>query len=611
MPELLKDKDIKEMKTPSRYSLLKTFSIIGICLMLILAAILGTIITSSIKQSKLNEVKLATADFVQRSTQHHLSREIFLSNDYANNSKTFSEFFHELDTREIVRIKVWDTHSRVIYSDEPELIGRSFPSAEGYVEALKGEVAAEIMEPLTDEHASEKGYLQLMEIYAPVWFDGTGDIAGIVEVYYSLDEMNAAIAKLRKIVWSILFIGFALFYTTIYFLVWRMSISLFEQQSRLVQARNELEQRSSDLEREILKEKEEIGKNMEELEQHKTAMLNIMEDVDDTNRQLINAQEKLKRNVEDLKRLDIQKDQFISITAHELKTPLTSIRGFSDLLMKDTIADNPPLRKKYLEIIFKDSKRLGDLISNILDLSRMDIGTLKMVWEEIPVASLIEEVKEQMDILIKEKGLESEFSVEEGMLPLTIDKGRIIQVISNLINNAVHYTEKGKIAVRVKRSGEDALFSVSDTGIGIPSEYVGKLFTRFYQVDNPMTRKIGGTGLGLSLCKGFVEAMGGKIWVESKVGEGSTFFFTLPLRQTRAGKGEITLFGNVVHEHQSAQLTQSAQLNQSAQSAAHEKATGESQPTDASSLHAQLHDRLHGQIQGNPIQGIQENQNER
>jgi histidine kinase len=113
-----------------------------------------------------------------------------------------------------------------------------------------------------------------------------------------------------------------------------------------------------------------------------------------------------------------------------------------------------------------------------------------------------------------------------------------------LINNAVHYTEKGKIVLEVKRKDNDILFSVSDTGVGIPKEHLEKIFERFYQVDSHLTRKIGGTGLGLSLCKGFVEAMGGKIWVESEVGKGSTFYFTLPIEKQKIMRKEIKIFKN-------------------------------------------------------------------
>ncbi|HLC50109.1 MAG TPA: ATP-binding protein [Candidatus Nanoarchaeia archaeon] len=290
------------------------------------------------------------------------------------------------------------------------------------------------------------------------------------------------------------------------------------------------------LEIKVKEKTDELNEKIKELETNKSAIMNILDDSDEANRQLVEAQESLKQNIHELKKLDQQKDQFISIAAHELKTPLTSIMGFSDLLKKESIAGNAELRTKYLLTIFKDSKRLAELITNILDLSRMDIGTLKMALEQVSVYDLVKETKWQMDIIIKNKGLDSEWKIEESIPSVTIDKNKIIQVISNLINNAVHYTEKGKITIQAKKENNYALFSVSDTGAGIPKESQQKIFTRFYQVDSPLTRKIGGTGLGLSLSKGFVEAMGGKIWFESEEGKGTTFYFTIPLYGAQAKK---------------------------------------------------------------------------
>ena len=222
---------------------------------------------------------------------------------------------------------------------------------------------------------------------------------------------------------------------------------------------------------------------------------------------------------------------------------MTSIRGFSNLLNNPKVAENPELRNKYLGIIFRDTTRLATLISNVLELSRMDLGVLKIGWQNIKISDLIKEVREQMDIIIKSKKLRSEYKIKDNLPLITLDKDKTIQVISNLINNAVHYTDEGKISLSVKKTGKDILFSVSDTGSGIPKEHLKEIFDRFYQVDSPLTRKINGTGLGLSLCRGFVEAMGGKIWVESKLNKRTTFYFTIPIKKEQYDKKrEIDIF---------------------------------------------------------------------
>lgn len=301
-------------------------------------------------------------------------------------------------------------------------------------------------------------------------------------------------------------------------------------------------QHETELEGKIQERTKELNLKVEDIENTKAATLNMMEDIDEANKELIEAQGKLKEHVEELKTLDTQKDQFISIAAHELKTPLTSIKGFADLLKNEKIAGNQGLRDKYLQIIFKDTKRLGGLITNILELSRMDLGTMRVAWEKVDIQELIDDVKEQMDIIIIGKKLKSEYKVDKYLPKINMDRDKMIQVISNLINNAVHYTNKGKITLGVSRQGEDIIFSVSDTGTGIPKQHQEKIFERFYQVDSPLTRKIGGTGLGLSLCEGFVKAMGGKIWLKSTIGKGTTFYFSVPVKKPKETKEVYELF---------------------------------------------------------------------
>lgn len=276
----------------------------------------------------------------------------------------------------------------------------------------------------------------------------------------------------------------------------------------------------------------ELQNKIAESEDIKRAILNIMEDVDETNKELTEAHGKLQTNVKELRKLDLQKDQFISIAAHELKTPLTSIHGFSDLLAKPAVIENPSLRKKYLDIIHKDAKRLGSLITNILELSRMDIGTLKLAWQKVDLEKFMGDIKEQMDIIITQAGYQSQYEIEKGLPKIVIDLDKTFQVVTNLLSNAVKYAGKGTISFIIKKQGDNVLFSVEDTGEGISKEHQEKIFERFYQIESHLVRSQGGTGLGLSLCQGFIEAMGGKIWVISELGKGTKFFFTIPISKT-------------------------------------------------------------------------------
>ncbi|MCD6590865.1 MAG: HAMP domain-containing protein [Candidatus Aenigmarchaeota archaeon] len=292
----------------------------------------------------------------------------------------------------------------------------------------------------------------------------------------------------------------------------------------------QIKRHAEELEEKVAKRTKELNTKVKELTNMKTAMLNMMEDMDETNRELIRTEDELKKTLQELKEMDVKKDQFISIAAHELKTPLTSIHGFSQLLQNKKIADDPAKREKYLKIMDRETKRLAKLVDDILNLSRIDLGAVKLAFEKVDVNELMDSVRREMEVQIKKKGLKSECIIEKGLPKIVTDREKLTQILINLISNAVKYTEKGKITVKVFKDNEHVHFMVKDTGIGIAKDQQEKIFERFYQIDSSYTRKAGGTGLGLALCREFVTLLGGKIWVKSKKGKGSEFHFVLPVK---------------------------------------------------------------------------------
>lgn len=306
--------------------------------------------------------------------------------------------------------------------------------------------------------------------------------------------------------------------------------------SELKEYRKRIEKHSEELENLVKKRTDELHKKIKELNESKMALLNMMEDVDEANKQLLEAQEKLRKSYEELKKMDVKKDEFISIAAHELKTPITAIHGFSQLLQNPKVAENKEMREKFLKIIDKETKRLGNLITDILDLSRIDLGSIKFNYQRVDIYEVLESIKKEASMLIKDTPLYIEYKIEKNLPKIITDRERLVQILLNLINNAVKYTPHGKITISVKKEGDFVHFSVKDTGIGIPRSQREKIFERFYQIDSSYTRQKGGTGLGLSLCKEFVERLGGRIWVESKLGKGSTFHFTLPIKGLNKSK---------------------------------------------------------------------------
>jgi len=318
--------------------------------------------------------------------------------------------------------------------------------------------------------------------------------------------------------------------------------SAFNEMTKdLKKSRTKIEDYSKNLEKRVSERTKQLNKKVLELTKAKNAMLNMAEDLDKTNKELVKAQNQLKKSFKELKELDLDKDRFISIAAHELKTPMTAIHGFAQLLENRKIIEDNETRKKYLKIIESEVERLSKLVTNVLDLSRVDLGTMKFTIEDVNIPKQVEEVRNEMMLRIKERGLNIDFSIDRNLPIIKTDKEKLKEIFINLIDNSVKFTLKGSIKVDVHKEGDYIKFSVADTGVGIPKKYFSSLFTRFYQVESPLTRETGGSGLGLSICKEYVEKLGGKIWFKSKVGKGTIFYFTLPINRNLNHKKNIKI----------------------------------------------------------------------
>lgn len=291
----------------------------------------------------------------------------------------------------------------------------------------------------------------------------------------------------------------------------------------LKKSRNKLEEYSKNLEAMVKKRTSDLHRKMRLLDK-KEVMLNQM------NKNLSNANKRLKE-------LDKEKDEFISVAAHELKTPLTSIKGFTQVMMDEKIIASKKNRLRYLELINKNTVRLYNLVLDLVDSSRISLGKLKLNIGEFDPEKVCQDIKESMAMIIKDKGIKPAFHIEPG-IPLAIgDPERVSQILRNLIINSVHFTDEGGfIKVRIKKEGRYVQFEVEDNGSGIPKENQASIFSRFYQAESGLRRKVGGSGLGLSVCKGLVDLMKGNIWFNSVPGKGTTFYFTIPTAKKSGGR---------------------------------------------------------------------------
>lgn len=227
------------------------------------------------------------------------------------------------------------------------------------------------------------------------------------------------------------------------------------------------------------------------------------------------------------RKLEQMRTEFVSNVTHELRTPLTSIRGFAETLLDGALED-PDASRHFVGIIKQEGEHLGALIEDLLDLSRIESGRLRLVPQELAVAPWLSEALAGLREKASGQGVSLEWEAPEELL-LWADPGRLAQVFINLVDNALKYTAAGgSVRITAAEAGEGVRFQVADTGCGMPKSDLPRIFERFYRVDKARTRKTGGTGLGLSIVKHIVESHGGAIRVESELGVGTTFTFTLP-----------------------------------------------------------------------------------
>jgi len=243
--------------------------------------------------------------------------------------------------------------------------------------------------------------------------------------------------------------------------------------------------------------------------------------------------ERLEDRAVELAQANKLKSEFLARVSHELRTPMNSINGYSEMLLKKTYGDLTERQVDRIERIFRNGRNLLALIDDLLDLSKIDAGKMELKIEACNVYDELESALNAMESQATARGLYLRLDVPQGIPPVQADSQRLRQILINLLGNAVKFTKQGGITLRAALHPDDprpmVWISVADTGIGISKENQSIIFDEFRQADGSITREYGGTGLGLAISKKLVDMMGGTIWVQSEVGVGSVFTFTLPI----------------------------------------------------------------------------------
>ncbi len=291
---------------------------------------------------------------------------------------------------------------------------------------------------------------------------------------------------------------------------------------RQQQIEEELRKHSGHL-NDLLKERtEELGKKTKELEKTETAFKCLLKDINAVRRDLENANKQLKE-------LDQLKSMFVASMSHELRTPLNSIIGFTGVILQGMVGDTNAEQRDHLQRVYSAAKHLLALITDVIDISKIEAGKLEPYAEEFQLVELLNEAILSFKKEIDNKKLGIEINMHRD-LRLNTDRRRLMQSVLNYLSNAVKFTEKGKIVITVDEVDELVEIKVKDTGIGIKEENMSRLFNSFVRLDTSLKVITPGTGLGLYLTKKLVvDVLGGEVAVESKYGVGSAFILKIPV----------------------------------------------------------------------------------
>ena len=289
---------------------------------------------------------------------------------------------------------------------------------------------------------------------------------------------------------------------------------------------------------EVERQNQELLKTLQELRARQEELALLNRELEDTNRGVVALYAELDERADYLRRASELKTSFLSNISHEFRTPVNSIISLSRILLDHLDGSLTSEQEKQVTFISRAARSLSEMVNDLLDLAKVEAGKVKIRIKTFDIADLFSALKGMLKPLLADNtSVELVFSDVAGVASLHTDEGKVSQILRNFISNAIKFTPQGEVRVSALERGSDIIFSVRDTGIGIDPKDHEKIFLEFAQIENPLQEKFHGTGLGLPLCRNLAALLGGKVWVESETGQGSTFYTSIP--RVYRGQGDL------------------------------------------------------------------------
>ena len=475
---------MKPIRLP-KLSLLAKFTIISFLITAAIAIALGWGIQQQMEQNALSQATENTADHVSTILNQKLHQADFNGTlDPARYEEIDSLIRENVLNKHVVRVKIWSREGLLIYSDEKEQIGQRFPDDEELQEALAGKIVS-VVSPEKEENEDERErYGRVFEVIIPLLPADSNQVAGAYEIYQDMDVLEPGIAKMRYFVWVSIGLGFLILYGSLYAFVRNAS--------------GELIHRSKENERLYEETKIQLAERQR-------------------------AEKELIKRTTQLETANKELEAFSYSVSHDLRAPLRAIDGFSRVLLeeyKDKLDDEG---KRYLNIVRDNTQKMGQLIEDLLALSRL--GRKEMQVSRIDMAKLAKTVFDELKDANPGRNIQLEIKT---LPPANGDQAMIHQVFVNLISNAIKFTKFKENAIieigSIARMNENVYY-VKDNGVGFDMQYLNKLFGVFQRLHS--AEDFDGTGVGLAIVQRIIHRHGGKVWAEGKVNEGATFYFNL------------------------------------------------------------------------------------